>query len=261
MELGEKLRKARLEAGLSQRTLCGGEITRNMLSQIENGTARPSMKTLQYLAARLGKPVSFFLEEGASASPNQLCVFSARRCFDDGNWQGVLERLQNCQEPDEVYDRERALLWSLSCLNLAEEALNDHREIYARKLLEQADIPVSYCADAIRRRRLLLLARLGETVSKDLPSLDEELLVRGRECEDPGRGAELLGAVENRSPYWHLLRGQLYLGQKAYREAVRELQIAEEAFPNETVPRLELAFRELGDYEKAYFYACKARGR
>ena len=54
MELGEKLRKARLEAGLSQRQLCGEEITRNMLSLIENGSAKPSMKTLQYLAAGNG---------------------------------------------------------------------------------------------------------------------------------------------------------------------------------------------------------------
>ena len=53
MELGEKLRQARLEAGFSQRQLCGEEITRNMLSQIEHGTAKPSMKTLQFLAARL----------------------------------------------------------------------------------------------------------------------------------------------------------------------------------------------------------------
>ena len=35
MTLGEKIRQARLEAGLSQRQLCGGEVTRNMLSQIE----------------------------------------------------------------------------------------------------------------------------------------------------------------------------------------------------------------------------------
>ena len=46
MSLGEKLRQARLEAGLSQRALCGEEITRNMLSRIENGAAQPSMRTL-----------------------------------------------------------------------------------------------------------------------------------------------------------------------------------------------------------------------
>ena len=65
MELGEKLKKARLEAGLSQRQLCGDEITRNMLSQIENGSAQPSMATLSYLAGRLGKSVGWFLDEGA----------------------------------------------------------------------------------------------------------------------------------------------------------------------------------------------------
>ena len=46
MELGEKIRQARLDAGMSQRQLCGDEITRNMLSLIENGSAKPSMKTL-----------------------------------------------------------------------------------------------------------------------------------------------------------------------------------------------------------------------
>ena len=47
MTLGEKIRQARLDAHLSQRELCGDVITRNMLSQIENGSARPSMDTLQ----------------------------------------------------------------------------------------------------------------------------------------------------------------------------------------------------------------------
>ena len=63
MTLGEKLKAARLEAGLSQRQLCGDVITRNMLSQIENGSARPSMDTLGYFAGKLGKPISWFLEE------------------------------------------------------------------------------------------------------------------------------------------------------------------------------------------------------
>ena len=70
MTLGEKLKQARLEAGLSQRQLCGDVITRNMLSQIENGSARPSMDTLKYLASRLGKPVSYFLEEEAEVPAN-----------------------------------------------------------------------------------------------------------------------------------------------------------------------------------------------
>ena len=57
MEIGQRLKQARLEMGLSQRQLCGDVITRNMLSLIENGAARPSMDTLSYLAGRLGKPL------------------------------------------------------------------------------------------------------------------------------------------------------------------------------------------------------------
>ena len=57
MELGEKLRLTRLEAGLSQRALCGDEITRNMLSRIENGAARPSMVSEdRYLILYLNNP-------------------------------------------------------------------------------------------------------------------------------------------------------------------------------------------------------------
>ena len=70
MELGKRLKEVRLAQGLSQRQLCGDEITRNMLSQIENGSAKPSMDTLRYLANRLGKPISYFLgEETVTSRP------------------------------------------------------------------------------------------------------------------------------------------------------------------------------------------------
>lgn len=72
MDLGQKLRAARLEKGLSQRQLSENLITRNMLSQIENGSAKPSLPTLQALAQRLEKPVQFFLEEGSSATVSTL---------------------------------------------------------------------------------------------------------------------------------------------------------------------------------------------
>lgn len=64
MTMGEKIRQARQEARLSQRQLCQGIVTRNMLSQIENGSANPSLPTLQALAQRLGRSVQYFLEEG-----------------------------------------------------------------------------------------------------------------------------------------------------------------------------------------------------
>ena len=80
MELGQRIKQARLEAGLSQRQLCGEAVTRNMLSLIENGAARPSMDTLRLFAAKLGKPLSWFLEEDTVTSPNQALMATAREC-------------------------------------------------------------------------------------------------------------------------------------------------------------------------------------
>ena len=56
VELGKRIREARLFRKMTQSELAGDAITRNMLSLIESGTASPSVKTLQYLAERLGVP-------------------------------------------------------------------------------------------------------------------------------------------------------------------------------------------------------------
>ncbi|KMN44615.1 helix-turn-helix domain-containing protein [Bacillus paramycoides] len=61
--LGEKIKTLRKEKKLTQTELAGSEMTKSMLSQIENGKATPSMKTLQYIAEKLGCETSFLLEE------------------------------------------------------------------------------------------------------------------------------------------------------------------------------------------------------
>ena len=61
MTIGARIKHARLMAGFSQRQLCGEVVTRNMLSLIESGKARPSMETLRSFAKQLGKTMSYFL--------------------------------------------------------------------------------------------------------------------------------------------------------------------------------------------------------
>lgn len=63
MTTGEKIKALRKELKLTQSQLAGEEMTKSMLSQIENNNAMPSMKNLRYLAKKLGKPVSYFLDE------------------------------------------------------------------------------------------------------------------------------------------------------------------------------------------------------
>jgi len=61
--LGSKIKKLRKELKMTQSQLAEPEMTKSMLSQIENGIAMPSMKNLQYIAKKLNKPVSYFLDE------------------------------------------------------------------------------------------------------------------------------------------------------------------------------------------------------
>lgn len=233
MELGEKLKQARLEAGLSQRALCGDTITRNMLSQIENGTANPSMDTLRYLAGALGKPVSYFLEEQPDPCPGE---------------EGLLHRL--------------------GTLHAAEVALQGGKQRYAAELLHRLDVITGgWCAAELERKRLLLLAQAepwnAAEVCGMLPSLDEELLLRARAALEAGNAERChrlaLAAEDQTSPVWNLVRGEAFFLQGDYGQAAACYHLAEEVYPQQTVSRLEQCFRELGDFRQAYFYACKQR--
>ena len=266
MELGEKLKQARLAAGLSQRQLCGGEITRNMLSQIENGSARPSMDTLRYLAGQLGKPIGYFLEEEAVTSPNQAVMEQARAAYLRKDHARVLETLENYRAPDAVFDQERGLLTVLACLALAEDALDQGRRPLAAECLDRAETAAgesASCGPELERRRLLLAAKLDPQLAEQLPDLDEELLLRARgalAAGNAGRAAVLLDAAEDReAERWKFLRGEAYLAQGACREAAECYHRAEPAWPEKTAPCLERCYRALEDYKMAYFYACRQK--
>ena len=100
MTLGQKLKKARLDRGLTQSQVVGDRITRNMLSQLENDLASPSVGTLEYLASVLGVQAAWLLadekEEEAAGRTERL-----RACYRGGDWAGCLELAQDLQPDDE----------------------------------------------------------------------------------------------------------------------------------------------------------------
>lgn len=270
MELGKRLLQARLEAGLSQRQVCGDRITRNMLSQIEHGTATPSVATVQYLAERLGRPMSFFLGEDGELSPNRAIMESAREAYDRGNYARAARQLRGFREPDSLLCREWELLRILTALALAEQAITERREPYARELLEEAGAVLAkaaYPLPGLNRRRLLLLGRLHganpQALVPELPELDEELRLRATAALAQGdrkRCARLLDAAENREdPDWCMLRGRVCLLEGNYRDAAGYFHKAEAACPREAAAYLEQCYRELGDFRQAYHYACRVR--
>lgn len=157
MTLGEKIRRARLEAGLSQRQLCGDTITRNMLSQIENGSANPSMATLRYLAGQLGKSVSYFLQEDTVLSPNPGLLQRARQAYSARKYAAVLEMAPEYQGPDPLFDEEWHYLCALCALALAEQLTALRDWIAAEPLLDGINrSSIYYRTDMERRRKQLL---------------------------------------------------------------------------------------------------------
>ncbi len=165
MHLGEKLKAARLEAGLTQRALCGDVITRNMLSQIENGTAKPSMSTLQYLAERLGKPMGYFLEEQSILSPNSALMDQARAAYAEKDHRQVLEILEGYKEPDPLFDHEKHYLWALSALAHGESLLPQSPQT-AERLLERICRSSIYYTEAMEQRRRILLHRVWQDLEQ-----------------------------------------------------------------------------------------------
>ena len=128
MTMGERLRRAREEAGLSQRQVCGDQITRNQLSQLEHDRVGPSVETLRYLAGQLGRPVSYFLDETPS---NLLALQEARIRADPGE---ALRALEGYQPDGSAYDDLAALLESILCLAASDQAAAEGRLPYARSL-------------------------------------------------------------------------------------------------------------------------------
>jgi len=65
LDLGEKLRTARVSQNLSLRELAArAEVSASLLSQIENGKANPSVRSLHSIADALSMPVDYFFPNG-----------------------------------------------------------------------------------------------------------------------------------------------------------------------------------------------------
>ncbi len=66
LQLGERLRRLRVAAGLTQTELAGDRFSKEYVSQIERGKTRPTRETIEWIAGRLGVDAGF-LANGVSA--------------------------------------------------------------------------------------------------------------------------------------------------------------------------------------------------
>ncbi len=137
MDIGKKIKKLRVEKLMTQRELTGGEITRNMLSRIENGAALPSLGTVVYLAEKLGVPAGYLLSEGEEEFiyHKTSVMKNIRRAYTDRNFE--LCRDMCLSEFDEL-DDELELILTDCCLGVAEESMREGRLHKACAFLDEA---------------------------------------------------------------------------------------------------------------------------
>jgi len=86
--LAERVRTARRELGFSQSQLAGTELTKGFISQIESGLVRPSVRSLQVIANRLGKSLDYFLgdEPLAAAKRREFHHLAALAAVESRDW-------------------------------------------------------------------------------------------------------------------------------------------------------------------------------
>ena len=138
LTLGQRLRRARQAAGLTQEALGNPDLTKGFISLLEHDRAKPSVTTLERLAARLGRPVSYFVDGEDAVSGKVLDVLASRgrteltrRRYEAA--YGVFLELQPLAESAH---HARAAMYA--ALGLGEAALGLRRLEEARAHLEEA---------------------------------------------------------------------------------------------------------------------------
>ncbi len=292
MTMGDKIRHVRQSKGMTQRQVAGDRITRNMLSKIENGSATPSIKTLNYIAERLGLPSSYFLSGSSeSGGGERRGVEGAREAYRRGDFTQALALLEQSEGAEAERSDEIAALRALALVGLARGEYRrgdmNRARAYAREALKHNESSLYYMGDvAVECYQIIMLCAVR--------SKNPSIVADGREAarllrEEEKRGglAERTGIIEQfwlaerfehieseqpaeHSDAWaqamrHYLRGRSLLAEGSADAAAEELRVAESAAANDgglmllddIYAALEQASRERSDYRAAYEYAAK----
>lgn len=177
--VGRKIREVRSERGMTQKELCGDDITRNHLSMIESGKALPSIGTLCTIADRLDVPVGYLLSADESDDAKFAELFaseSIRSVYASGDYRKVISMCDSL--PRYCVGDEIALMEATSAYNEALAASERLELGVARRLFERAKNTARSCCylgddilSAIDYRLLMNETLFDESISGEMTDL------------------------------------------------------------------------------------------
>lgn len=174
MNIGKKIKNIRTEKLMTQSELAGDVITRNMLSQIENGSAQPSLSTVKYLAGKLGVPAGYLLSEGDEEFVyNKTRVMrNIKKAYSDKSFE--ICREMSLSSFDE-FDDELELILTDCCIGEAEELIREGKLKAACELLDEglAHAKNTIYSTVTQINRAYIMFHLLKSIS---PALDSDII-------------------------------------------------------------------------------------
>lgn len=286
MNIGKRIRQLRLSKLMTQADLAGDQITRNMLCNIERGTALPSLPTAMYLAGRLGVPVGLLLAEEGGEFPYRKMIEmpNIRRAFAAGDFTGCLSLLHSSFPAER--DDELSLLCAEAEFGAARNAFEEGRFRRAAAAFDRGVTAAGqtvYDTDSLRARTAVYfryLSGVSPTLSSDILPENEVAGARafGDEfCEyfmaldalENGRDGEVAAYLtrQEKSLYAARIRALILMKKDEYQEAEEALEallarpeLSVGALLYEIFGDLDLCCRKNDDYKRAYEFAGSRMG-
>lgn len=277
MRIGEKIKKLRTAKLMTQSELAGTEITRNMLSRIENGVAKPSMETLYYIASRLNVSPGFLLAEGADEEiyfkHNE--IVGAKSAFVNGDFRIGRDICLHAESAD---DDEIRMILAECDLAIAVEEFNDGN---LRAACEYFDEAVETCEKTVYRTDYVIavaevyfryMRRISATLSSNVleenvnryPSLTDAFCryIYAMERMEESSEEETVLIAEKDSPLTVHYEATLAMRRGNFAvayEFLRLLLMSEKPIPKPMLYfvfcDLEICCREVEDFKGAYEYS------
>ncbi|MBO7762971.1 MAG: helix-turn-helix transcriptional regulator [Clostridia bacterium] len=271
MQLGEKIRELRKERGMTQAQLAGERITRNMLCEIEKGKAMPSLETLAHIAAVLDVPAAYLLDsdETLAEYKKRALIGDIRAAYRAENFQECYQLIGELRVPQ---DDEISLMLAVCALKMGKAAFHsgnmETAHAYLEEALRHADATV-YPTESIFSSALIYLAISANTPSpKRVFEAQKYRYYAAKAAED-----ELFAYMSDDHTYAYTNefyaeheKIKLLMQERHYHEAIPRLLALEERkgesgmsayFLFRLYSDMEIAYREVHDFEHAYKYSAK----